>query len=147
MRSVPPALAAAFEGKLTITAPELCRLIPLDPETLRGHIRRGHISYAQLGFGEKAPRRVFTLENVVAFLDGQGRTEQLPESRPGRHRTAGKISKAEEEFLAEVAALTAAKPKAGATGFLARRAQRIARERAVAATAAEPGARKGAPRP
>ncbi|KQP60623.1 hypothetical protein ASF39_15785 [Methylobacterium sp. Leaf108] len=125
----PAPLAAVFERQATITLAELARLLPMDPETLRGHIRRGHISYVQIGFGERAPRRVFTLDAVLRFLEDRSRTECLSTSGPARRRTATTSSVEGGGFLAllEREAAERQRPSSGKEeGFLALRARRIA---------------------
>ncbi len=77
----PAALLAAFGDRLTISAPELCRLLPLDDDTLRGHIKRGHIEYVQTGLGERSPRKAFTLAAVLRFLEERSVRECPPEPR------------------------------------------------------------------
>ncbi|MBZ6415643.1 helix-turn-helix domain-containing protein [uncultured Methylobacterium sp.] len=90
---VPSPLAAAFESKATISAPELCRLLPLDPKTLKRHCMAGHITYVQTGFGE---RRRFTLEAVMRFLAERSRTEcpstSLPSLRTTPTTSSGVVS-------------------------------------------------------
>jgi hypothetical protein len=89
---LPPALAAAFQERATISGPELCKLLPMDPETLRRHCKAGNISYVQLGFGD---RRAFTLEAVLKFLGERSRTE-CPSTGAARRRSSATTSTAAE---------------------------------------------------
>jgi len=73
MMQLPAPLARAFEEKVTITAGELCRLLPIDRKTLHRHIRAGHIAWVQLGMGDRAVRRGFTLKAVMRFLEDRER--------------------------------------------------------------------------
>ncbi|KQT78376.1 hypothetical protein ASG59_07760 [Methylobacterium sp. Leaf466] len=127
----PAPLAAVFERQATITLAELARLLPMDPETLRGHIRRGHISYVQIGFGERAPRRVFTLDAVLRFLEDRSRTECLSTSGPARRRTATTSSVEGGDFLAllEREAAERQRPSSGAGNCFLDRLDREAAER------------------
>jgi hypothetical protein len=83
---IPEPLAAAFRERVTISAPELCRLLPLDAKTLRGHIRLGHIDYVQTGLGDTFPRKAFTLAAVLRFLAARERTE-FPSTSPSVPRS------------------------------------------------------------
>ena len=85
MIPVPEALAVAFAGKLTISAAELCELMPMDDATLRRHVKAGHIAYLRIGMGPTAPRR-FTLNDVMQFLEGQSQRE-CPEAGHALLRT------------------------------------------------------------
>ena len=71
MTPIPPALATAYAERVTLTAPELCRLLPMESKTLRGHISRGHIEFVEIGVGDACPRRAFTLAQVMQFLQGR----------------------------------------------------------------------------
>ncbi len=73
MMQLPAPLARAFEERVTITAGELCRLLPIDRKTLHLHIRAGHIAWVQLGMGDRAVRRGFTLKAVMRFLEDRER--------------------------------------------------------------------------
>ncbi len=95
--NVPPAIAKAFEDKATVSAPELCRLLPLDPKTLKRHCMAGHITYVQTGFGE---RRRFTLEAVMRFLAERSRTECLSTSLPSLRITPTTSSAGAGDILA-----------------------------------------------
>jgi hypothetical protein len=99
----PAALAMAFADKATITGPELCRLLPMDPETLRRHIRAGHIAYLRIGFGD---RRAFTLDSIMRFLEGRSVTEQPPE-RKQRRRASSATGEAGSGFRAQLERRTA----------------------------------------
>lgn len=72
---VPPALAAAYQERATLPASTVCRLLAIDPKTLRQHVRAGNIRYVLKGFGEKRPRREFMLSDVMGFLDKRRREE------------------------------------------------------------------------
>lgn len=94
-KPIPSPLAAAFADRLTISATELCRLMPMDDSTLRRHIRAGNIAYRRVGFGPAAPRR-FTLEDVMGFLEGV-REQECPSvsaraPRPTPVKAGGPVS-------------------------------------------------------
>lgn len=94
-KPIPAPLAAAFADRLTISAAELCRLMPMDDSTLRRHIRAGNIAYRRVGIGPAAPRR-FTLEDVMGFLEGV-REQECPASsarapRPTPVKAGGAVS-------------------------------------------------------
>ncbi len=79
--NVPEAIARAFADKGTISGPELCRLLPMDAETLRRHCEAGNISYVRLGHGH---RRSFTLAAISRFLVERTVTESPPDPKPRR---------------------------------------------------------------
>ncbi len=80
---VPAPLLEAFSKAATISGPELCAVLPMDPETLRRHCRAGNITYVRMGFGD---RRGFTLEAVLRFLATRSVTERPAERRGQRRR-------------------------------------------------------------
>lgn len=99
-----PAIAKLFEDRATISGPELCKLLPMDPETLRRHCKAGNISYVQLGFGD---RRAFTLEAVLKFLGERSRTE-CPSTSGARRRSSATTSGEEASgFLEQLERRTA----------------------------------------
>ncbi len=128
IKLIPGALATLFSDRLTVSGPELCKLLPMDPETLRRHCKAGNISYVQLGFGD---RRAFTLEAVLKFLGERSRTE-CPSIGAARRRSSATTSTAKE------------------SGFLATRARLIAEEQrqrsgaGVPEAASKPGTKRGA---
>lgn len=76
--SVPPAVSTAFEGKVLLTTAETAALLCMCEHTLRGHVRRGEISFRAKGGGATRPRRMFGLDDVMDFLDRQRRTKCPP---------------------------------------------------------------------
>ena len=82
--AVPAPLAAIFEKQVTISAAELCRLLPMSPDLLRAHVGHGHIDYVELGIGDRAPRRSFTLDQVMRFITGRSFREVLYPLRSSR---------------------------------------------------------------
>lgn len=113
---VPEPLARAFSERLTITAPELCRLMPMDPHTLKRHCARGTIGYLQTGFGEAAPRR-FTLEHVLRFLAEREKAAPCPSTSRRVGRTTSTTSgSGEEGFLALLARRRSERQKAETKG-------------------------------
>lgn len=133
MTPIPPALAAAYAERVTLTAPELCRLFPMDSRILKRHCQLGHIAYLQTGFELSAPRR-FTLEHVMSFIERRTRLECPSIGRRGRPNTSTPSGGAGSGFLARLEKLRSERPAASASpgGFLAR----IEAERAAAANAA-----------
>lgn len=88
--SVPPAVSAAFEGKVLLTAAEAAVLLCMCEHTLRGHVRRGEISFRAKGGGATRPRRMFGLDDVIGFLDRQRRS--VPQIQPVRRpRRSGRL--------------------------------------------------------
>lgn len=88
MNEVPPALSAAFQERATLPPADICRLLAMDAKTLRQHVRAGNIRYVLKGFGEKRPRREFTLSDVLGFLDKRAREECPSTSRSTRRSTS-----------------------------------------------------------
>lgn len=87
MNSIPEPLARAFADKVIISSPELCRLLPIDREALRGHVRAGHIEYVSTGGGALHPRCRFTLAAVIEFLARRSRVECRSTSTSARRST------------------------------------------------------------
>ncbi|VUD70653.1 hypothetical protein [Methylobacterium symbioticum] len=100
--TIPAPLAAAFEKQVTISAAELCALLPMDRKTLGRHIRFGHIEFVQMGFGDKAMRRGFTLEAVMRFIRERSATECQSISARARMPTASTSGAVGGGFLAQL---------------------------------------------
>ena len=132
--NIPASLVAAFAGRLTLSAAELCKLLPMDRSTLFDHIAAGRITYVRLGSGSQKPRKSFTLEAVAAFLEARTETQAPPESRLATRRgRAAPAPEADEDcFLvlydARKAERERLKSAAQETGFLARH-KRLIEER------------------
>ncbi|MCJ2132297.1 hypothetical protein [Methylobacterium sp. E-045] len=80
---VPAVLAAIFDQQVTVSAAELCRLLPMSSALLRSHIKHGNIDFIEFGFGRKSPRR-FTLEQVMRFISSRSFREVPYPIRPNR---------------------------------------------------------------
>lgn len=65
---MPQALREAFSGRTYLPTPELAAVLEMDVTTLRRHADAGDINWHQKGLGAKRPRRVFTLDDAVGFL-------------------------------------------------------------------------------
>lgn len=65
---VPDQLRQAFERAPYLTLGKLAAVIGIDEKTLRAHVVAGDIPYVRFGAGEKRPRRLFGLADVIAFL-------------------------------------------------------------------------------
>lgn len=126
---IPASLSAAFAGRLTLSAPELCKLLPMDRSTLYDHIAAGRIAYVHLGSGSRKPRKSFTLEAVAAFLDARTETQAPFESRMAMRRGREALEPEPQGFRAGYAARKAErerqKSEGEGTGFLARRARML----------------------
>lgn len=131
MMQLPAPLARAFEDKLTIPVGELCSLLPIDRKTLYRHINAGHIAWVQLGMGDRAVRRGFTLKAVMRFLEDRERVVSPKE--PGSVRRSSASSS--DGFLAMHARM-AAEAESGRAAHALRgrlaavRAQRVAERKA-----------------
>src|SRR5262249_32617026 len=79
----------AFEGRPYLPAPQVARLLEMDDQTLRRHVRAGDITWRQKGLGAKRPRRVFTLSDIADFFKKihRGKTS-WPTAKPGRESSA-----------------------------------------------------------
>lgn len=66
---LPEAIVEAFRKCPLMPAPQVAKLLGMNIETLREHVRAGHLPWRQKGFGQISPRRVFTLSDVAVFLD------------------------------------------------------------------------------
>lgn len=88
--SVPPAVSAAFEGKVLLSPAETAALLCMCERTLRGHVRRGEITFRAIGGGGTRQRRMFGLDDVMDFLNRQRRS--VPQIEPTRRpRRAGRL--------------------------------------------------------
>jgi hypothetical protein len=68
---LPETVRTAFAERTLLGAPEVARLLEIDPKTLRRHIANGDISFRVKGFGRVKPRRVFTITDIAKFLQPQ----------------------------------------------------------------------------
>ncbi|MDA9425669.1 MULTISPECIES: hypothetical protein [Bradyrhizobium] len=62
------ALEAAFAGRATIGVPELAALIPMHRETIARHIAAGNLVGRLKGLGRTRRHRVFTMSDVMRFI-------------------------------------------------------------------------------
>ena len=92
------AAKAAFEGRCVLTATETARLLGMGEKTLAGHVARGHLAFVVLGHGTRRPRRRFTLQDVLAFLENRKRV-----MRPERPATLRVHARATMENTSRVA--------------------------------------------
>lgn len=88
LTDIPVSISAAFARTPTLPSADICRLLRMDPKTLRQHVRAGNIGYVLKGFGEKRPRREFTQADVLSFLNKRTRGECLFTSRKGRRTSS-----------------------------------------------------------
>jgi hypothetical protein len=65
---LPDAVRMAFSNRAVLSAPEIARLLEMDPKTLRRHLARGDITARQKGFGNICRRWVFTIADVAKYL-------------------------------------------------------------------------------
>ena len=84
LSDVPPPLAAVFLKQVTVTAAELCELLPMGAKTLQAHVRHGHIEYVDFGTTDGPSKRVFTLEHVLRFINSRSFREVPYPLRPNR---------------------------------------------------------------
>lgn len=64
---LPDSVRIAFQGRATLTMPEMSAATRMDAKTLRAHVRAGDLECCQKGLGKKRPRRVCTLAQVTRF--------------------------------------------------------------------------------
>lgn len=96
--NVPAPLAEIFSKQVTVTTAQLRRLLPMNAKMLQAHIRLGHIDYVEFApYGGKT-FRVFTLEQVLRFINSRSYREDPYPLRPSRRGLlpAGPIN--EESF-------------------------------------------------
>jgi len=93
---VPQAVRDAFAGRTYLSTPEVARVLEMNVVTLRQHADAGDIMWRQKGLGATRPRRVFTLTDVVGFLQKMSRGQsqwdsaRMSESSGNRgHRIGG----------------------------------------------------------
>lgn len=60
---------ARFAGRPAVGFMEAARILGMCTKTLRHHILRREIEYFQIGFGKVKRRRVFTVEDLVSFIE------------------------------------------------------------------------------
>jgi hypothetical protein len=65
---LPNTVLAAFAKRTMLTATEVARLLEMDPDTLRYHVRNGEITGRIKGAGKVKPRWVFTIADVARYL-------------------------------------------------------------------------------
>jgi hypothetical protein len=65
---VPPALVEAYRHRVFLSTPELARLLEMNVETLFREMEHGNLPWHQKGQGQKSPRRIFTLDDVMTLL-------------------------------------------------------------------------------
>lgn len=61
-------LESAFDGRATISLPELAALIPMHRETIARHVAAGNLVGRLKGIGRTRRHRVFTIGDVVRFM-------------------------------------------------------------------------------
>ena len=94
---VPRLLAAIFEKQVTVTAARLCELLPMSAGTLQAHLRLGHIKCLDFGTRDGPPRSVFTLDQVLNFINSRSfRDVPYP---PRANRQAEKAEPIDENSL------------------------------------------------
>jgi hypothetical protein len=77
---VPPALVEAYQHRVFLSTPELARLLEMNVETLFREMENGNLPWHQKGQGQKSPRRIFTLDDVMTLLRNmQDRSKQKVE--------------------------------------------------------------------
>ncbi|WP_157080632.1 hypothetical protein [Methylobacterium variabile] len=84
LSDVPPPLAAIFEKQVTVTAAQLCELLPMSAKTFQAHVRLGHIEYVDFGTRDGPSRRAFTLEHVLRFINSRSFREVPYPLKPNR---------------------------------------------------------------
>ncbi|MGU3475714.1 helix-turn-helix domain-containing protein [Methylobacterium sp. D48H] len=84
---VPSRLAAAFDGRTTLTLQETASALEMDQKTLRREVDRGRIKYVLRGTGEKRKLRRFLLSDLLDYLHDERRSECPSISVPTRRPT------------------------------------------------------------
>src|SRR6188472_1945382 len=64
------------------TLKEAAALLGMSPDTLRGYLDKGEISYIALGHGRRRIRRRFDIEDLERFKARQRRTDEWPSTSP-----------------------------------------------------------------
>ena len=107
----PAPLAVVFAEQATVSADDLCRLLPIDPTSLKKHVRAGHLSYLQVGFGRERTRWRFTLESIMRLIEERSVTECQSTSRPNLRFTPSTSGAGGNAMLARLARRNAEKQK------------------------------------
>jgi Helix-turn-helix domain len=99
------------EGPFTLA--ETAARLGISVKTLRPHIVSGALRYIVLGHGRERPRRMFTLDDINAFLAAQTRSDvPCPSTKTRARRSGSSISSGEViAFTARPNARTNVKPK------------------------------------
>lgn len=88
---IPPPIAEAFKARVTIPMKEAASLLSMDVGTLSEHIKAGHIAYVTKGVGTRSPRRMFTLPDILSFIERM-RQRECPSTSPKTQRSSNTIS-------------------------------------------------------
>ena len=85
---VPEQLVQAFAEAPFLTLGKLASVIGIDQKTLRAHVITGDLPYVRFGAGDKRPRRLFALADVVTFLKTRQRRDAPCQSIARKTRRA-----------------------------------------------------------
>lgn len=88
---IPPPIAEAFAGRAMIPMKDAARLLSMDAGTLKEHIQAGHISYVVKGVGAKHVRRMFTITDILSFIERM-RQRECPSTSPKTRRSSSTTS-------------------------------------------------------
>ena len=105
---------AAGQGSRLLTPAEVMERLRCSRKTLAGHVASGALRYVVIGLGKTRPRRMFTDDDVHAFIERQTRRDvPIPPLATGRVRRSIALSPDDEVigFTARRAALEAERLK------------------------------------
>jgi len=76
--ALPEAIREAFRGHVFLSLPRVARLLEMDQDQLREHVRAGHVVARSKGLGRNRPRLVFTLVDVATLWAHMRQDRPLP---------------------------------------------------------------------